>query len=181
MVVISGRAGRTTAGEPGKQQHVASSLAGIAPEVPAERVYIARTPPLVLDRCGLKDDRQRGSPYRQIWFNTRVCRRGCREMFADYPAFRPGGPRCAHARRSHRPWVSSPPALLDDRLALITRLRFVMEDPAQQLSTRSPTLLSNAGRSDRSAAVSYPGLRILLIRDGQIEGEAASRVGTSAT
>jgi hypothetical protein len=58
-----------------------------------------------------------------------------REMFEGYPAFKPAlnsAPVIDAGTRSigEMPAVRSP----DDRRAVMTRLRFVMEDPAQQLA-----------------------------------------------
>ena len=73
--------------------------------------------------------------FRQIWFSIRATAEVGREMFAGYPAFEPAinsAPVIDASTRSigEMPAVRSP----GDRRAVMTRLRFVMEDPAQQLA-----------------------------------------------
>ena len=138
MVVISVRAGRTTAGVTWQTNNMCHLLWRASHQrLPAERVYIApHAPSLVLEE--LRSDSGRAaleSRYRQIWFSTRVSVEVGREMFAGYPAFRPPF-HVAPTLDEHTDALGELPALrsLGDRRALVTRLRFVMEDPAQQLS-----------------------------------------------
>ena len=138
MVLISGRAGRATAGVTWQTNNMCHLLWRASREsLPPERVYVApHAPGLVL--ADLHTDRDRAAleaRYRQIWFSARVTVEVGREMFKDYPAFEPAvtvAPTLDEDTRS----LSELPALrsLHDRRALLTRLRFVMEDPAQQLS-----------------------------------------------
>jgi hypothetical protein len=94
---------------------------------------------LTLVLTDLNDDDKRMAleqTYRQIWSGTRISVEVGREMFAGYPAFRPDLSRGAAAIDEHTRWVSEQPAVTsaDDRRAFITRMRLVMEDPAQLVS-----------------------------------------------
>ena len=138
MVVISGRAGRTTAGLTWQTNSMCHLLWRASHErLAPERVYVApHAPPLVLET--LRSDTEWAAletQYRQIWFSTRVTVEVGREMFEGYPAFQPtfNKPPTLDENTlslSEMPAVRS----LEDRRAFITRLRFVMEDPGQQLA-----------------------------------------------
>jgi Domain of unknown function (DUF5624) len=138
MVIVSGRAGRATAGLTWPTNSMCHLLWRASDEkLPPERLYIApHAPSLVLD--DLRDEASRAAleaQFRQIWFSTRVTVEVGREMFEGYPAFEPAinsAPVIDANTRSigEMPAVRSP----DDRRAVMTRLRFVMEDPAQQLA-----------------------------------------------
>ena len=138
MVVVSGRAGRATAGLTWPTNSMCHLLwRASAERLPPERLYIApHAPSLVLG--DLRDAASRAAleaQFRQIWFSTRVTVEVGREMFEGYPAFKPAinsAPVIDARTRS----IGEMPAVLspDDRRAVMTRLRFVMEDPAQQLA-----------------------------------------------
>jgi hypothetical protein len=86
----------------------------------------------------LRDDTSRAeleAQFRAIWFGSRVTVELGRAMFEGYPAFRQvinDAPVIDQRTQSlgELPAVRSP----EDRRAIMTRLRFVMEDPAQQLA-----------------------------------------------
>jgi hypothetical protein len=138
MVVVTGRAGRATAGLTWPTNSMCHLLWRASNErLPPERLYIApHAPSLVLG--DLRDAASRAAletQFRQIWFSTRVTVEVGRAMFEGYPAFKPAinsAPVIDASTRSlgEMPAVTSP----DDRRAVMTRLRFVMEDPAQQLA-----------------------------------------------
>jgi hypothetical protein len=138
MVLISGKAGRPTAGLTWQTNSMCHLLWQASDRrLPPERVYIApHGPELVLaeldTREGARDTEAR---FRELWFRSRASVEMGRLMFADYPAFDRAiteapviDPETQEA--SELPRVRS----LDDRRAIITRLRFVMEDPGQQLA-----------------------------------------------
>jgi hypothetical protein len=138
MVVISGRAGRTTAGLTWQTNSMCHLLWRASRErLSPERVYVApHAPPLALET--LRSDTERAAleaQYRQIWFSTRVTVEVGREMFQGYPAFQPTFNKPPTLDENTRS-LSEMPAIrsLEDRRAFITRLRFVMEDPGQQLA-----------------------------------------------
>ena len=138
MVIVSGRAGRTTAGLTWPTNSMCHLLwRASAERLSPERLYIApHAPSLALE--DLRDSASRSaleSQFRQIWFSTRVTVEVGRAMFEGYPAFKPvinSAPVIDATTQSigELPAVRSP----YDRRAIITRLRFVMEDPAQQLA-----------------------------------------------
>jgi len=138
MVVVTGRAGRATAGLTWPTNSMCHLLWRASNErLPPERLYIApHAPSLVLG--DLRDAASRAAletQFRQIWYSTRVTVEVGRAMFEGYPAFIPAvnsAPVIDAGTRSlsEMPAVTSP----DDRRAVMTRLRFVMEDPAQQLA-----------------------------------------------
>jgi hypothetical protein len=163
MVVISGRAGRTTAGVTWQTNNMCHLLWRASRQrLPAERVYIApHAPALALDALRTESERVAlESRYRQIWFSTRVSVEVGREMFAGYPAFQPAV-HIAPTLDDHTDALGELPALrsLDDRRALITRLRFVMEDPAQQLSNAVAHYILDQMQADPidPAAIFVPG------------------------
>ena len=138
MVMISGRAGRATAGLTWQTNSMCHLLWRASGErLIQERLLIApHAPALVLS--DLEDADRRAAieaQFREIWFSCRASVEIGRLMYEGYPAFRPvtdGGPVLDAATQtiSEIPVVRSP----DDRRAIITRLRFVMEDPGQQLA-----------------------------------------------
>lgn len=138
MVIVSGRAGRPTAGLTWPTNSMCHLLWRASGErLPPERLYVApHAPSLVLEN--LRDAASRSAletQFRQIWFSTRVTVEVGRAMFEGYPAFKPAinsAPVIDATTQSlgELPAMRSP----DDRRTVITRLRFVMEDPAQQLA-----------------------------------------------
>ena len=138
MVMICGRAGRPTAGLTWQTNTMCHLLwQASRQKLPPDRLYIApHAPGLVLS--ALSDAEGRAAieeQFRQIWFSSRATVEVGRLMYEGYPAYRPvinNAPVVDDATRSvsELPIVRSP----DDRRAIITRLRIVMEDPGQQLA-----------------------------------------------
>jgi hypothetical protein len=121
-----------------------------------ERLYIApHAPGLVLSDFAGDSWRAIEAEYRKIWFSTRVTVEMGRAMYQDYPAFLPlidASPVIDPDTKivSELPKVRS----AEDRRAIITLLRFVMEDPRQQLANASEQvvvdqLAANGNRPDR--------------------------------
>jgi hypothetical protein len=157
MVVVSGRAGRATAALTWSTNSMCHLLwRASAQRLPPDRLYIApHAPSLVL--ADLRDAASRAAleaEFRQIWFSIRATVEVGREMFAGYPAFEPAinsAPVIDASTRSigEMPAVRSP----DDRRAVMTRLRFVMEDPAQQLANSvAPYIVDQLCDSDNRPA-----------------------------
>jgi Domain of unknown function (DUF5624) len=158
MVVFSGRAGRPTAGlswQSNSQCYVLWKASGGT--LPPERVYIApHAPALVPATLDTAEGRAEvEAAFRKIWFSTRTTVEMGRLMYADYPAYQPmidDAPVVDPVTQvlGELPRVKSP----DDRRAFITLLRFVMEDPRQQLANASShyiadQLAENDNRPDR--------------------------------
>jgi hypothetical protein len=139
MVMFSGRSGRATAGLTWASNNMCHLLWRASEErLSPERVYIApHAPSLVLADIQDEDHMRRlGAEFRDIWNNTRASVELARGMFEGFPAFdqslRPAPTVDAGGVRviSEMPPLRSP----DDRFTAITRLRMVMEDPAQLLA-----------------------------------------------
>lgn len=138
MVLITGKAGRPTAGvtwQTNSMCHLLWQASGqrLAPD----RVYIApHGPELTLHDLEAPESAQIAEAcFREIWFSSRTSVEMGRLMFEGYPAFQrsvtaPPVIDAETSELSELPLVRS----VDDRRAIITRLRFVMEDPAQQLA-----------------------------------------------
>ncbi|MGH6616637.1 DUF5624 domain-containing protein [Sphingomonas sp.] len=141
MVIFSGRAGRPTAGltwQSNSQCYVLYKASG--EQLPPDRVYIApHAPSLVPAELDTPEGSARvEAEFRKIWFSTRTTVEMGRAMYADYPAYQPmidASPVIDPTTQilGELPRVKSP----EDRRAFITLLRFVMEDPRQQLANAS--------------------------------------------
>ena len=141
MVMISGRAGRPTAGltwQSNSMCHILWQASG--QKLVPERLYIAPHAPglVIADLADAAGRANTEAQFRQIWFSSRATVEVGRLMYEGYPAFRPlmnNAPIVDATTQeiSELPIVRSP----DDRRAIITRLRFVMEDPGQQLANAS--------------------------------------------
>jgi hypothetical protein len=163
MVVISGRAGRTTAGLTWATNNMCHLLwQASGQKLPPERLYIApHAPSLVLGDLSNPVSRATlEAQYRQIWFSTRVTVEIGRAMFDGYPAYRQVI-NSAPVVDDMTQWMGELPALRspNDRRGSITRLRFVMEDPAQQLSNASAHYIFDqlCASNNRPAAVTIAG------------------------
>jgi hypothetical protein len=139
MVMFSGRSGRPTAGLTWASNNMCHLLWKASDErLLPERVYIApHAPSLIL--ADIQDEDQihkLDTEFRAIWNNTRASVELARRMFEGFPAFeqpvRPSPTIDAGDTMviNEMPPLRSP----DDRFTAITRLRMVMEDPAQLLA-----------------------------------------------
>jgi hypothetical protein len=183
MVLISGRSGRPTAGLTWPTNNMCHLLwQASGRRLPPERVYIApHAPSFVL--ADLRDDAQLAvleREFRRTWLNTRASVELGRAMFEGYPAFRPAidaAPVVDTATRTMQdlPAVRSP----DDRRAIITRLRFVMEDPAQLISNAAAHYVIDqlCACGNRPAEVVIPGFTHTTYprRTQRIRGSNGSR------
>jgi hypothetical protein len=164
MVLITGQAGRPTAGltiDTNNMAHLLQKASGGA--LPPEATYIA--PTVEAFDCANPPDAaywaERESLYRDLWCNVRINSELAAAMFAGYPAFRlerlpqpvvvPGV-----ATISRLPAVTSP----SDLFAWVSRLRFSLEDSRELLSNcvadAIVDLLHQAG--NRPEQVFIPGL-----------------------
>lgn len=174
MVLISGKAGRPTAGvtwQTNSMCHLLWQASG--QRLPPDRLYIApHGPELSLaDLDTAEGARAAEIKFREVWFSSRTSVEMGRLMFEGYPAFH----RSVAAspvidadtlQACELPYVGS----IDDRRAIITRLRFVMEDPAQQLA--------NAGAQfviDQLCANGNDPCRVLVPGFDNIDYHAASQ------
>jgi hypothetical protein len=166
MVIFAGQAGRPTAGVT-QESH---SIAGVVRAVSGglldpQRVFIAPHAPVLPPHDPAGDDTTAAADlepgYRRLWAGLRATSELAGGMFDGYPRFAvpaaaPGVIGPGTATVGGKPAVQGP----DDWFALVTRLRVVMEDPAQLLSGAVTDYASAelvAHRNDPSA-VTVPGL-----------------------
>jgi hypothetical protein len=138
MVLIAGQPGRATAGLTWSSNNMCHLLAcASGGRIAAERLYIVpRAPDLALPGGDDGDSWGRlEQQYRALWCNTyaNVKLSGC--MFKGYPRYRFAPPRGQVVDRATEA-VSELPAVTSaqDMFALVSRLRFVLEDPRQLIS-----------------------------------------------
>lgn len=138
MVLVSGKTGRPTAGLTWSTNNMCQ-LISLAAEgrFPAERLYIAPHAPSFVfsESLGRDELRSLEEQFRAIWFSTRSNVEIAPLMFRGYPEFRRAEDASPVVGLNTKvvtelPRVQSP----DDRFALVTRLRMVLEDPRQLVS-----------------------------------------------
>ena len=138
MVLIAGQSGRATAGLTSSSNNMCNLLARASEgRLAPERLYIVpRAPDLALsgDNDGARW-RQLEQQYRTLWFNTYANVELAGRMFEGYPRYRFAPPRRPAVNRAVEA-VSELPAVASaqDMFALVSRLRFVLEDPRQLIS-----------------------------------------------
>ncbi len=163
MVVLCGKAGRPTAGLTWRSNSMCHLLWRASGErLQPERLYIApHAPGLVLAEL---DDPAAAAAvearFRTIWYSSRATVEMGRLMYEGYPAFRPQLLEAPVVESDTQalaalPQVKGP----DDRRAFMTLLRFVMEDPGQQLVNASAHYIADAlaANGNRPEAVAIPG------------------------
>lgn len=138
MVLITGQSGRATAGLTWSSNNMCHLLMRASEgALPPARLYIVpHAPDLALSGAG-DEDRWRliEQQYRALWFNTHANAALAGRMFEGYPRYRFAEPLRPAIDRSTKE-VSELPAVssADDLFALVSRLRFVLEDPRQLIS-----------------------------------------------
>ena len=177
MVIFAGQAGRPTAGVTQESHSIAGVVRAVSGGLLApERVFIAPHAPVLPphdpagDGATAARDLELG--YRRLWAGLRATCELAGSMFDGYPRFaapafeRPViGPGTVSV--GGKPAVQGP----DDWLALVTRLRVVMEDPAQLLSGAVTDYASAelVAHGNDPSAVTVPGL------DGEPYPDRATR------
>ncbi|GAA3509819.1 hypothetical protein FHR32_007107 [Streptosporangium album] len=139
MVVVAGRQGRPTAGVTWNTSSVATMiLAASRGRLPLDRVYVAPHAPTfsyapedLTEVIALEEE------LRALWCGTRATVELGEVMFAGYPRYAPGGLTLPDVTDRGVAVVSEMPAIHspEDMRALVTRLRVVLEDPRQLLSS----------------------------------------------
>lgn len=138
MVIVAGQSGRPTAGVTRESHSVAGVLSAASRGRMAEdRIYIAPHAAVfpAYDGTNLHEIAAFEHGYRRLWASLRATSDLGARMFSAYPRYAPHSPRPvpidSGATTVHeKPAITGP----DDWLALITRLRVLMEDPRQLLS-----------------------------------------------
>jgi len=166
MVIFAGQSGRPTAGVTQESHSVAGVVRAVSRgRLAPERVFIAPHAPVFPPYDPSVNDSDPAKAlevgYRRLWAGLRATSDLAAGMFQGYPRFAAPtgepvsiGPDTASVHA--KPALKGP----DDWLALVTRLRVVMEDPTQLLSGAvtdyaSSELVKNA---NDPSAVTVPGL-----------------------
>jgi hypothetical protein len=163
MVMISGRAGRPTAGvtwQSNSMCHLLYQASGR--RLDPERLLIApHAPALALaDLADPAGAAATEAEYRRIWYHSRSSVEMSRLMWADYPAYEKSVEHPPVVDPETRTVLEIPKVRsVHDRRAIVTRLRYVMEDPAQQIAMAGSQfmidqLCANGNRPER---VEIPG------------------------
>lgn len=139
MVVVAGRQGRPTAGVTWNTSSVATMiLAASNGRLPLDRVYMApHAPTFPSNPKDLTEVIALEEELRALWCGTRATVELGAVMFDGYPSYAPGGLTLPDVSDPGVTQVSEMPAIHspDDMRALVTRLRVVLEDPRQLLSS----------------------------------------------
>jgi len=166
MVIFAGQAGRPTAGVTQESNSIAGVVRAVSRgRLAPERVFIAPHAPVFPPYDPAAHDGSGAQAleagYRRLWAGLRATSQLAGGMFEGYPRF---------AARSAEPptigpgtaSVTAKPALKGpgDWFALVTRLRVVMEDPAQLLSGAVTDYASSelVAHGNDPSAVTVPGL-----------------------
>jgi hypothetical protein len=138
MVLITGRSGRATAGLTWASNNMCHIIERAAEgRFPRRRLLLAPHAESIDLEAASDPARwpqlERG--FRTLWFNHQASLEMAEPIFAPYPCFVPAREMPLYLSSATRE-VDRLPAVRDvrDREALITRLRFVLEDPSQLLS-----------------------------------------------
>jgi hypothetical protein len=166
MVIFAGQSGRPTAGVTQESHSVAGVVRAVSRgRLAPERVFMAPHAPVFPPYDPAKEDGSHASAmepgYRRLWAGLRATSDLAGGMFEGYPRFAAlsaerftigPGTASVHAK----PAVKGP----DDWLALVTRLRVVMEDPTQLLSGAVTDYASSelVAHGNDPSAVTVPGL-----------------------
>jgi hypothetical protein len=166
MVIFAGQSGRPTAGVTQESHSVAGVVRAVSRgRLAPERVFMAPHAPVFPPYDPAKEDGSHATAmepgYRRLWAGLRATSDLAGGMFEGYPRFAAlsaerftigPGTASVHAK----PAVKGP----DDWLALVTRLRVVMEDATQLLSGAVTDYASSelVAHGNDPSAVTVPGL-----------------------
>jgi hypothetical protein len=166
MVIFAGQSGRPTAGVTQESHSIAGVVRAVSRgRLAPERVFMAPHAPVFPPYDPAKEDGSHATAmepgYRRLWAGLRATSDLAGGMFEGYPRFAAlsaerftigPGTASVHAK----PAIKDP----DDWLALVTRLRVVMEDPTQLLSGAVTDYASSelVAHGNDPSAVTVPGL-----------------------
>ncbi|KMS53414.1 DUF5624 domain-containing protein [Sphingobium cupriresistens] len=163
MVMISGRAGRPTAGVTWQTNSMCHLLyQASARKLNPERLLIApHAPGLVLRELASPEFCARAeADYRHIWYSSLSSVEMSRLMWPDYPAFTKAVEAAPVVDPETRTVTEIPMVRsVHDRRAIISRLRHVMEDPAQQIAMAGSQFMIDqlCANGNRPELVEIPG------------------------
>ncbi|HEY1665420.1 MAG TPA: DUF5624 domain-containing protein [Trebonia sp.] len=166
MVIFAGQSGRPTAGVTQESHSIAGVVRAVSRgRLAAERVFMAPHAPVFPPYDPAEKDSAPAQAleggYRRLWAGLRATSELAGGMFEGYPRFAAlsaerftigPGTASVHAK----PAMKGP----GDWLALVTRLRVVMEDPTQLLSGAVTDYASSelVAHANDTSAVTVPGL-----------------------
>ena len=166
MVIFAGQSGRPTAGVSQESHSIAGVVRAVSRgRLALERVFIAPHAPVFPPYDPSANDsgpaKALEAGYRQLWAGLRATSGLAAGMFEGYPRFA-APPAEPVTIRPGAASVHAKPALTGpgDWLALVTRLRVVMEDPTQLLSGAVTDYASSelVAHANDPSAVTVPGL-----------------------
>lgn len=163
MVIVAGRAGRPSAGLTWQTNNVCPLLYEASNhKLDPARLIIAPTAPAIeLEQLADSEACARAeAQYRRFWYGCLSSVEMSRLMWPGYPAFR--------KRVDQAPVVDSDTEVVDamprvrsvhDRRAIVTRLRYVMEDPGAQIATAGMQFVLDqlSANGNRPELVEIPG------------------------
>ncbi|MDQ7808553.1 DUF5624 domain-containing protein [Amycolatopsis sp. A133] len=163
MVLVVGTAGRPSAGLTWQTNNVCSLLHEASGRKldPARLIIAPAAPTIDLDELA---DGEAGarieSRYRSFWYSALSSVEMSRLMWPDYPAFEKRIDR-APVVDDDTEVVTAMPIVrsVDDKRAIVTRLRYVMEDPAAQIATAGMQFVLDqlSANGNRPELVELPG------------------------
>ncbi|HEX4359215.1 MAG TPA: DUF5624 domain-containing protein [Pseudonocardia sp.] len=164
MVLIAGKQGRPTSGVTWRTSSVAAMVLGASRQrLPLERLYMAPHAPVFGTPVNgdLSEVKALEPALRGLWNGVWATVELGAVMFDGYPGFTPGGADqpdldTGLTEVAEMPLIHS----ADDMLAMVTRLRVVLEDPRQLLSgcVVDFAVEQLAANNNDPAAVTVPGL-----------------------
>jgi hypothetical protein len=137
QIIITGQAGRPSAGVTLSTNSIVGVLAQSIPELPLERLYIVPHGPVPEIQNGTADTlREHEASFRETWSSLLGYSKMGESMFVGYPAFKIQE-NLHPIINSSTTSVSELPKIMapDDWLSMVTRLRVTLEDPRQTLSS----------------------------------------------
>jgi hypothetical protein len=139
MVVVAGQQGRPTAGVTWNTSSVATMILGASEgRLPLERMFVAPHAPVFASPVAgdFSAVIALEEPLRTLWSSLRATVELAPVMFEGYPRFVPGRVAVPDLDRRAESVISEMPVIHapEDMLAMVTRMRVVLEDARQLLS-----------------------------------------------
>ncbi|MFJ5987110.1 DUF5624 domain-containing protein [Lentzea sp. NPDC092896] len=163
MVIIAGRAGRFSAGLTWETNSLCPLLHEASGREldPAKLIIAPFAPAVEIEELADREACARAEQlYRKIWYSSLSSVEMSRVMWPDYPAFRRTIDR-APVVDDDTQVINAMPVVrsVDDKRAIVSRLRYVMEDPAAQLATAGSQFMLDqlSANGNRPDLVEIPG------------------------
>jgi hypothetical protein len=163
MVLVVGTAGRPSAGLTWQTNNVCPLLheASGGKLDPARLIIAPSAPTIDLEELADREaDARIEALYRRFWYSCLSSVEMSRLMWPDYPGFEKKIDQ-APVVEDHTRVVNAMPIVrsVDDKRAIVTRLRYVMEDPAAQIATAGMQFVLDqlSANGNRPELVELPG------------------------